>query len=46
MLDEPLRARPDKGTALYLDALTDLVERYEAVHEPPARSPRPMCFAS
>ena len=34
ILDELLRARPDKGTELYLDALTDLVERYEAVHEP------------
>lgn len=34
ILDELLRVRPDKGTELYLDALTDLVERYEAVHEP------------
>jgi len=34
ILDELLRVRPDKGTALYLDALTDLVERYEAIHEP------------
>jgi len=34
ILDELLRARPDKGTELYLDALTDLVERYEAVREP------------
>jgi len=35
MLDELLRARPDRGTELYLDALTDLVEHYERVHEPP-----------
>jgi HTH-type transcriptional regulator/antitoxin HigA len=34
ILDELLRVRPDKRTELYLDALTDLVERYEAVHEP------------
>jgi antitoxin component HigA of HigAB toxin-antitoxin module len=34
ILDELLRVRPDKGTELYLDALTDLVERYEMVHEP------------
>ncbi len=34
ILDELLRARPDKGTELYLDALTDLVESYETVHEP------------
>ena len=34
ILDELLRVRPDKGTELYLDALTDLVERYETVHEP------------
>jgi HTH-type transcriptional regulator/antitoxin HigA len=34
ILDELLRVRTDKGTELYLDALTDLVERYEAVHEP------------
>ena len=40
ILDELLRARPDKGTELYLDALTDLVERYEAVHEPDSGRPR------
>ena len=34
MLDALLRVRRDKGTELYLDALTDLVERYEAVYEP------------
>ncbi len=34
ILDELLRVPSDKGTELYLDALTDLVERYEAVHEP------------
>jgi HTH-type transcriptional regulator/antitoxin HigA len=34
LLDELLRARADKGTELYLDALTDLVELYEREHEP------------
>ena len=34
LLDELLRARADKGTELYLDVLTDLVELYEREHEP------------
>src|SRR5262249_22008198 len=34
MLDELLRAPADKGTELYLDVLTNLVEIYERKHEP------------
>jgi antitoxin component HigA of HigAB toxin-antitoxin module len=34
VLDELLRAPSDRGSKMYLDALTDLVERYEALHEP------------
>jgi HTH-type transcriptional regulator / antitoxin HigA len=34
LLDELLRARAGKGTELYLDVLTDLVELYEREHEP------------
>ncbi len=34
LLDELLQAQADKGTELYLDALTDLVELYEREHEP------------
>jgi HTH-type transcriptional regulator/antitoxin HigA len=34
MLNEVLAARKDRGTELYLDALTDLVETYERDHEP------------
>ena len=34
ILDKLLQVRPDRGTELYLNALTDLVERYETVHEP------------
>jgi antitoxin component HigA of HigAB toxin-antitoxin module len=35
MLDDLLQARPDdRGTELYLDALTDQVEAYERIHEP------------
>lgn len=34
LLDELLQAQADKGTELYLDALTDLVEVYEREHEP------------
>src|SRR4051812_17350370 len=34
MLDELLKVRPDKGTQLYIDALTDLVELFEQEHEP------------
>jgi HTH-type transcriptional regulator / antitoxin HigA len=39
LLDELLQARADKGTELYLDALTDLVELYEREREhEPARA--------
>jgi HTH-type transcriptional regulator/antitoxin HigA len=34
ILNEVLAARKDRGTELYLDALTDLVETYERAHEP------------
>jgi HTH-type transcriptional regulator/antitoxin HigA len=34
VLGELLGAPSDKGTKMYLDALTDLVERYETLHEP------------
>ncbi|MFO0892339.1 MAG: type II toxin-antitoxin system HigB family toxin [Isosphaeraceae bacterium] len=35
LLDELLQLRTDRGTELYIDALTDLVEHYELSHEPP-----------
>jgi HTH-type transcriptional regulator / antitoxin HigA len=34
LLDELLQARADKGTELYVDVLTGLVELYEREHEP------------
>lgn len=34
MIDQVLRLNPDEGTQAYLDALTDLVESYEARHVP------------
>jgi len=34
MLGEVLAARPDRGTEMYLDALSDLIELYEARLEP------------